>query len=52
VTGQTVDTAKTGSERIHGYSATHTHFGHAGADLDHFSGNFMSEHQGFADFEI
>jgi hypothetical protein len=31
---------------------THAHFGHTGANLDHFSGNFMSEHQGFADFEI
>jgi hypothetical protein len=30
----------------------HGHFRYTGAGLDHFSGNFMSEHQGFADFEI
>jgi hypothetical protein len=50
--GQTVDTAKTGSQRIHGDSLTHAHFGYAGANLNHLSGNFMSEHQGLANFEI
>jgi len=31
---------------------TYANFSHTGADLDHFSGNFMSEHQRFANFEI
>ena len=52
VTGQTVYTAKTSAQRIHGDSLTDAYFSHAGADLDHFSGDLMSEHQGFADFEI
>ena len=50
--GQTVDTAITASQGIYCDSVANAHFGHAGANFDHFSGNFMCEHQGFADFEI
>jgi|SRR6516164_2546109 len=52
LTGQTVDAAKTVLQRIHGDSIAHTYSGHTAADFDHFSRNFMSEHQGFADLEI
>src|ERR1700741_823624 len=31
---------------------THAHLAHAGANLEHFSGNLMTEYQGFADFEV
>jgi hypothetical protein len=31
---------------------TRADLSHTGADFYHFSRNFMSEHQGFADFEI
>src|ERR1700756_375788 len=31
---------------------THAHLTHTGADFEHFSGNLMTEHQGFADFEV
>ena len=37
-----IDAAKTASQRIHGDSMTHANFSHIGADLDHFSNNFMS----------
>jgi len=31
---------------------THAHLANTGANLEHFSGNLMTEHQGFADFEV
>jgi hypothetical protein len=31
---------------------THAHLTHTGADFEHFSGNLMTEHQGFADFKV
>src|SRR5215469_14275532 len=40
------------SQWIHGDSLTHAQFCHTSASLDDFSGNFMAEHQGFADFKI
>ena len=31
---------------------TRAHLTHTGADFEHFSGNLMTEHQGFANFKV